>query len=241
MIDFEAISWTALAYVLSSLQNIATHSHELILAFIGTFGGAYIAFRLERRDRDRERLELRNAEGNLALFTLWQMWEVINQFKKEVIDVAPNNAGRWLNMATTPPRPLEALAFDIAKLHFLFEGKDKNVLGQLVLEERRFHSSIALIDQRTHLMLDVIWPLLGAAGIERGKQYDEKLIISIIKEDKLIKAQMLAESLTKQITANVGSFKNTFQQLRTQLREMLPDMKFINVDFQDSPAPNEEV
>jgi hypothetical protein len=219
--------------ILSIGQNLANHAHELILAFIGTFFGAFLAFALEQRDRTRERLSLRNADGNIALITLWQMWEILNQYKKEVIDTAPDDAGRWLNMSVTQPESHGNLGFDLAKLHFLLDGKDKNLLGKLLLEQRRFYSAIALINRRSELMLKEIWPRFPAAGIERGKQYDERAIKQVLGENNLIEARTLADGLTANITENLASFKVTFQQLRAQLHETMPKKKFINVDFQD--------
>jgi len=227
----DTLVWTVISYGLNALQVFADHIHELVLALAGTFVGAYLAFRLERSDRQRKLLEARNAEGNLALFALFQMWNVLYQYKTDVIDVAPKGEDKWLNMAVTPPYAHENLAFNASALHFLLEGKDNNLISQLFLEQRRYYAAIELINRRSHLHLEKIFPRLTAAGIELNKQYDERVIIGAVGIDNVLVARNLANSLTKNVIEDLASFRDTFERLRTQLRELLPGRKFIQVDF----------
>ena len=230
----EQMLWAFMTYLQAIIQVIAEHAREFLIVLLGTFVGAYVAFELERRARERQRLDSRAAEGNLALFTLVQMWEVLNQYKKDVIDKAPNDHGKWLNMPTTLPQSRESLAFDPAKLYFLFEGRNTNLLPQLVLEQRRFHMAVSMINERSELMLKTIWPRLSAAGIELGKQCDEKVVHQVVGTNNFIVARNLADSIVENVSEDVTSFRQTFEKLRTQLRELLPGRKFIKVDFRDS-------
>lgn len=233
----EPVLWTMLSYLFVTLKTIADHFHELLLALIGTFVGAYLAFALEKRDRARTEKNEKVAQGNLALFTLWQMWEVLNQYKKDIIDNAPKDSGQWLNMAATPHEQDHDLRFDPVKLYFLFEGKDLNILPQLVLEQRRFYNAIILINQRSDLMLKRIWPRLSDNGIQMSRQvYEEQQIHDIIGPGLLAEAKLLAPSLINNITEDLFSFRETFHKLRTQLIEQFPNSTFRNVRFETEPV-----
>jgi hypothetical protein len=235
--NVEPVLWTMLSYLFITLKTIADHIHELLLALIGTFVGAYLAFALEKRDRVRTEKTEKVAQGNLALFTLWQMWEVLNQYKKDVIDKAPKDNGQWLNMAATPHEQEHDLRFDPVKLYFLFEGKDLNILPQRILEQRRFYAAIILINRRSDLILNRIWPRLSDNGIQMSKQvYEEQRIHDIIGPGLLAEAKQLAPSLINNITKALVSFRETFCRLRTQLIEQFPGEMFRNVQFETESA-----
>jgi hypothetical protein len=234
------IYWIVMPILLDGLRSIAKHFHEILLALVGTFFGAYAAFILERRDRERERLNEDIAQGNLALLTLWQMWEVVSGFKKSVVDMAPDDHGRWLNMNVTLPEQEHQFHFEPSKLYFLFESKDKQLLADLILEERRFYSLIQEINKRSDLMLNKVWPRLTAAGIERARQYYEVSEINrIVGAGYLAEARVLADGLVAHTNENFDSFQVTFKRLRAILLEQFPGKNFIKIDFDPSQTKND--
>lgn len=145
----------------------------LLSAFIGTFIGAYVAFRLEHNERALEQIRQRGTEGNLALLTLFQMFNLLRQFQKEVIATAPDRLGRWMSMKVTFPRSEKSLGFEASHLAFLLEYEDKNLLPEILIEERRFNLALEMINRRSHLMLEKIYPLLSAARIWRAGRCPE--------------------------------------------------------------------
>lgn len=229
----ERLFWTVMPYGLTALKALANHIPELLLALLGTFVGAVLAFKMERRDRRIEEINRRVAQGNIALFTLYSMFEVVCQFKKDVVDVAPNNSGRWLNMNSTPRQQDFKFGFDINTLSFLFVKGEKQILPDLMLEERRFYALMILINQRAELMRDRIWPRLSAAGIAMStQQYLQDEIEAIIGPGLLKEAQVLADSLITHTAENVQSLQAAFWKLREMLKEMFPEARFILVKFQ---------
>lgn len=216
-----------------TLQTVVSRLPEFLAAGIGTFVGAYVAFRLERSDRKRNEIAARAVQGNLALFTLLKMWEHLRQYANDVLENSPSDDSRWLNLKVTDPRPPDDLAFDPEKLAFLFEGENKNLLSELFLQQRRYRVSIGWINHHSELIRERIWPLLVAGGIKRGTQYDPRRIQEVVGDGLIMEARAVTDALVTSIPDNLISMKQTFHALRRQLAEVVPGEKFIRVQFGD--------
>jgi len=210
---------------------------NLLAAFVGTFVGAYVAFKLEQKTRALEQVRMRSTEGNLALLTLFQMFNELRQFQKEVIATVPERPGRWMTMKVTFPQSGSKLGFDASRLAFLLECEDKNLLPEVLLEARRFDLAIEMINRRSHLMLEKIFPALSAAGLrQEEKKVPEGLVTAILGPALSSEADSLTEQIITNVNEDVQSLKGIFDKLRLALVKLLPKQKFIRVDF-DQPAP----
>lgn len=200
-------------------------------AFVGTFVGAYVAFRLERNARASEEVRQRATDGNLALLTLLQMFNNLRQFEEEIIGTAPDPAGRWLKMRVTFPQTGIDLRFDAPHLAFLLECDDTNLLQEVLLEERRFKLAIDMINRRSHLMLEKVHPKMAAAGIQRGQNIVEKHIQELLGPALSAEAEQLAEGIVVNVREDIQSLRQTFDKLRLALLALLPGQKFMKAEF----------
>jgi hypothetical protein len=235
--QFEALLSAAVGYVVLATSWIPLNFETLLSTAVGAFIGAYAAFALERRDRSEEQIRARATEGNLALLTLFQMFSVLRQFQKEVISTAPEPGGRWMKMKVTFPQPDERLGFDPSRLAFLFECENKNVLPEILLEERRYHLAITMINRRSHLMLEKVHPKLAQEGVQHGMNIAEEAIKAVIGPALAAEALQLTEGIVQNVNEDVASLKTSFDELRKQLAKLLPKENFIQVEF-DMPAPS---
>ncbi|MGH8769683.1 MAG: hypothetical protein ACREV2_00665 [Burkholderiales bacterium] len=216
-------------------MNLGAYFSELVSAAIGTFVGAYAAFALERGHRADEQKKLRAAEGNLAILTLFQMWNVLRQYQKEVIEPAPDHKGRWLAMKATLPQSAEHVGFDPVRLEFLFESENKNLLPQLLLEERRFQIALAMINRRSTLMLEKVFPALEAKGVKEGTNLEEGVARAMLGPSLAAEVVQTTESIVQNVNEDVESIKATYEELRKQLVLLLPSAKLIQLGFDEQP------
>lgn len=194
--------------------------------------GAFLAFLLERRSRAHELMRQRATDGNLALLALHQMLNRMRQFQREVIATAPQRAGRWMKMKVTFPQEEEnKVELDPARLAFLLEHADKNLLPEMLLEADRVRIAVQMINRRSHLMLEKIYPALAAARIGQGQQVDEGELTRIIGPALHAEADQLTESIVSHVNDDVQSLRGTFGKLQAALIDLLPGENFIRVDF----------
>ena len=81
-------------------------------SLVATFGGAWLAFRIERKRRSDEQEKRRVGAANRALYTLFNLWNVLEQHRRDVIEPHRSKPDAWLNMAATPPIHAGLAKFD---------------------------------------------------------------------------------------------------------------------------------
>ena len=128
-------------------------------ALIGSFVGAWFAFRFAQYQRKQEKHNGEVAAGNLALFTLTVMFSELRQHQKEIVEPYRGKADAWLNLHVSQPLNPN-LRFEIKDLVFVMQA-DAAVFQQLLLEESRFQLAAYLIEEHRRLALVETWPRLG--------------------------------------------------------------------------------
>src|SRR5437879_10463543 len=85
---------------------------------VGTFVGAWLAFKFAKTARDQTKVDDEVTAVNLALFTLTTMWNQTRQHQKEVVAGYRSREDAWLNLPVTSPLN-EKLAFELKDLAFV--------------------------------------------------------------------------------------------------------------------------
>ncbi len=196
-------------------------------ALVGTFFGAWFAFRFEKSLRDRDRVETDVASGNRALFILLQIWNKQKQYQNDVVAIYRNKEDAWLNLAATMSIGDNSLIFDLKELSFVLQKKG-SVFQFAILEADRFRSISQIIDQRNNLVLSEVFPRLSAAGLVIGQQVDANIVKNILTIGTVRQLEILTAAIIKNIDENVASSREVFRKLRAALREIHPEAKFIN-------------
>ena len=85
---------------------------EPITTLVAAFAGAWAAFLFESRKRKNEERERYRSSANQALATLSNMWNIMFQYHREVVQPVLGRDDAWLNMAATPPVHYSLSEFD---------------------------------------------------------------------------------------------------------------------------------
>lgn len=197
-------------------------------ALFGSFVGAGFAFYFAKLQRQKERLDDEVAAGNRALFTLYEIWNDLVQYQKEVVDEYRDRSDAWLNLSPSP-YPIREHAFDVKDLSFVLH-RDAPTFQQVLLEGARFRLVSHYIGRRDMLVLSEVFPKLSAAGISPGEprplqEIEELLGVGIVRQLKV-----LTDGIIKNTDEDVQSSRQAFTRLRATLMRLHPKEKFINLN-----------
>ena len=211
------------------LEKIGGFVGDLITAGIGTFIGAYVAFALEKNTRRLESIAKNVSTGNVAILTLFQYWNDIKQFQNEAIKPLLNQDTAWISMIATFQREESTLKIDSSALSFLFDGDDKNLMSEILLEEIRYKLMLSMINNRSKIMLEEVFPTMEKAGIKSAQKVDSRDIEKILGPALTTKIKDLTESIIEHVNENVISIENTAEKLKTQLKKMYPKSEIVGI------------
>jgi hypothetical protein len=197
---------------------------------IAAFAGAWFAFLFERRQRRKVEDERRAGVVNRALYTIFNLWNIQVQLKKEIVDEYRGKRDAWLNMPATVPSHYGLTRFEAGDLSFLLDV-DGMAYGNLLLEEQRFELAMKLVEERSKLVLTEVFPKLAAAKIGINEARDEREIISVLGQDVVRKLKVLSSGIEQNIDENLVSLVTAHDQLRTAMKKLYPKTKFIKVEF----------
>ncbi len=210
------------------IDQISEFILSLIPVGLGTFAGAAAAYTLEKNERKKAVIRNRVSEGNMATLVLFQYWSDIRQFYKEHIKDLPNKETAWLDMRATFPRNASPLRVNASSLSFLFEGKDKNLLAEILLEETRYDMLIAMINRRSSVMLEKVHPAIESMA-SKGEDLNNKNIEEHLGPSTAALIKTLSNSIIGHTKENLNSLSSTREKLRVQLEEMFPNEEIIKV------------
>jgi hypothetical protein len=198
------------------------------------FAGAWAAFQLENRRRKREAVERHLSAVNRALYTVFNLWNILFQFQKEVIDPVRGKPDVWLNMSATLPSSYGLTSFQADELAFLLQTPHANTYSELLLEEQRFWVAIHQIELRSSIVLNQIFPRFSAAGVPVGAALTEPQIEGIIGIDVVHKLKQLTAGIIENVDENVKSLRTVHDALRNAITSVYPNKKVIRIGFEET-------
>lgn len=202
-----------------------------IATLAAAFGGAWLAFRLERKRRDDDEVQKRVGAANRALYTLFNFWNILEQFRKEAIEPLRGKPDAWLNMPATVPSKYGLTAFEAGELSFLLQTENAMVFSALLLEEQRFAQAVHMIELRSSIVLNQVFPRFAAAGVKVGTTLLEPDVERIVGLDTVHKLKVVGEAIITNVDADLKSIVAAHDQLRAAVKHLYPDRKFIKVGF----------
>lgn len=207
---------------------------DFLAAFVtvlATFVGAWVAFALERSRRRDEEVHRNVGAVNRALYTLLNFWNVLEQYRKDVIEPHRGKSDAWFNMAATPFTKTGLASFEAGELIFLLQTKHAQLFASLMLEEQRFAHAISLMELRSSLMLNDVFPKFADAEVKVGATLllaDAERIAGI---DTTHKLKVVTESLIKNIDEDLCSIVSVHNLLRDAIQNLYPKRKLIQIQF----------
>ena len=211
---------------------------ELLAALatlIASFAGAWAAFALESHQRKRESEAKNIGASNRAIYTVFNLWNVLEQYRKEVLEPFRGKSDAWLNLAANPTIPVGEPRFQVGELQFLLQTPHAEVFAKLMLEEQRFALAMDLIRARSSLVLGKVFPSMAAAKIEVGQSAIPSEIERAIGIDVTHTLKELTLSIYANVDEDLTSLKNTYEQLTKAMKAIYPRQKFLKIEFQ-APA-----
>jgi hypothetical protein len=206
-----------------------------LATLVASFGGAWGAFLLENERRKREAQNRNIGAANRALYTIFSLWNVLEQYRKEVLEPYRGKPDAWLNLAANPSLPLGEHTFQAAELQFLLELSKPDVYAGLLLEEQRFALAIELIRTRSALVLDQVFPKMSAANIPVGHSLPEDHVEQVLGIDLTHKLKHLTTAIFKNVDEDLLSLRGQHDQLRETMKSLYPGKKFVQVLFEVAP------
>jgi hypothetical protein len=208
----------------------------VLATLVAAFAGAWGAFLLESQRRQREERDRNFGAGNRAIYTIFNLWNTLEQFRKEVLEPHRGRPDAWLNMAAQPATSVGDHRFEAGDLQFLLQGKHAPVYAALFLEEQRFELAIGLIRQRNQIVLDKVFPRMAAAGFTVGRSATEQDVVRALGIDVVHQLKMITAALYKNVDEDLASLKSRYEELRSAMVQLNPSRKPLQVVFENGAA-----
>ncbi len=211
-----------------------------LATLVASFAGAWAAFKFQTHERKTAQTEKELGAGNRAIYAVYALWNVLEQFRKEVLDPYRGRPDAWLNLTAHPAPPVKIDRFQSSDLQFLLERGQPSVFAALMLEEQRFNLAIDLIRSRSDLVLNAVFPKMAAAGFKVGKPQTLGDVENALGEDVCHKLKQITAAIYQNVDEDLASLRSLYTELRQTLQTMFPGRTFVQVVFDEPPkAPNE--
>lgn len=213
---------------MSDLKDVITP----LTAFVASFAGAWAAFRFAAHTRAAEEEKKNTGAGNRAIYCVYALWNVLEQYRKEVLEPFRTRPDAWLNLAAHPVVPVVTDRFDPAELQFLLEKSCPEVFTCLMLEQQRFELALGLIKARTELVLDSVFPKMAAAGFGVGQKQDQAAVEQALGIDLCHQLKQLTGAIFQNVGQDLASLQVAYGDLRQGLIKIYPKRQFLKVVFE---------
>lgn len=208
----------------------------ILATLIASFAGAWGAFLLENERRKRETEDRNVGAANRAIYTLYNLWNILEQYRKEVMEPYRTRPDVWLNLAASPTTPTGEQTFQANELQFLLQSAKAEVYAGLMLEEQRFAIAINLIRARSALVLDEVFPKMSSARVPVGRALPEAEVEQILGIALTHKLKEITAAIFKNVDEDLVSLKAQHDQLRDAMKCLYPKRKVLQILFA-VPAP----
>ena len=201
---------------------------------VAAFACAWAAFQFENRRRKHETIERHLSAVNRALYTVFNLWNILFQFQKEVVDPVRGKPDVWLNMPATLPSSYGLTSFQADELAFLLQTPHANTYSELLLEEQRFWIAIHQIEMRSSIVLNQVFPRFAVARVPVGAALTEPQIEGIIGIDVVHKLKQFTVGIIENVDEDVKSLRAIHDALRNAITSVYPNKKVIRIGFEEA-------
>lgn len=201
-----------------------------LATLVAAFYGAKYAFQFQKDKAKEDERRLNVVNGNSVIFTMMRMITTLRNVQKQIIEPARSQPARFLQM-----RPTQYLGDDIKlnieSLYFLLETDERNILGEVVIEEQRYLSAVQSINERSRIHREEVQPVLERAGVIEGGDYSLRQIENALGERLYKTLQLVTEDMVNDVDGTILSLKAVADKLRERLKRIYPDDKIIGFDI----------
>ena len=208
----------------------------ILAILVAAFAGAWGAFLLENERKKREAEDRNIGAANRAIYTIFNLWNVLEQYRKEVLEPFRGKPDAWLNVAANPTIPTGIHTFQADQLQFLLQQSKPEIYTALLLEEQRFAIAIDLIKARSSLVLEQVFAKMASAQIPVVKNMLGADVERIIGIDITHKLKQITAAIYINVDEDIVSLKKQYEALRSVINELYPKRKIIQIEFQPTEA-----
>lgn len=204
-----------------------------VVALIASFAGAWAAFRFESRRRADDIRRKNIGAGNRSIYGVYALWNVLEQFRKEVLEPCRGRPDAWLNLSAHPTAPTVTDRFQTADLQFLLEQGKAEIFASIMLEEQRFNLAIDLIRVRSELVLNAVFPRMAAAGFMVGQPQNQVDVEEALGVDLCHKLKQITAAIFQNVDEDIASLRSLYTNLRRTLQTLYPEHEFLQIIFEE--------
>ena len=208
----------------------------ILATLVASFAGAWGAFLLESQRRQRDERDRSIGAGSRAIYTIFNLWNTLEQFRKEVLEPYRGKSDAWLNLAAHPAMSIGEHRFEAGDLQFLLQSSHAQIYAALFLEEQRYKLAIGLIHQRSQLVLTDVFPKLASAGFPVGRSAEQDEVERALGVDVVHKLKVITAALYTNVDEDLLSLKTRHDELRAAMKQLYPKQKVLQVIFGASAA-----
>lgn len=188
-----------------------------------------MAEEVKRRTQEESQKQLGSA--NRAIFTIFQYWNTLEQYRKEIIEPFRGQPDLWLNLAANPVSPIAQHSLKADDLQFLLQTPKAQVFAELLQEEQRFILAMAAIRERSELVLNEVFPRMARAGFNVGRKSTEAEVEAALGIDITHKLKTLSSTIVRLVDEDLASLRQVHDSFRGAVRELHPGQKVLEVQF----------
>jgi len=204
----------------------------ILATLIASFAGAWGAFLLENERHKREMQNRNIGAANRAIYTLFNLWNILEQYRKEALEPCRGKSDAWLNLAAHPTIPTGEHTFQAGELQFLLQSSEAEVYAGLMLEEQRFAIAIDLIQARSALVLDEVFSKMSAAKIPVRQALPEVELEQVLGIALTHKLKEITAAIFRNVDEDLISLKAQYDQIRRAMKQLYPKRKVLQIVFE---------
>jgi hypothetical protein len=221
-------------------------------AGVGALLGARYAFGLERRKATAEHdaaarsaaldlAERRAMAGNLAVFTLAQIYNDLVAYERQLLSPAIRSNAPWFWLAPTGSAERNVYRFDVPNLAFLLQSEQPGaplMLMRLALEQDRYAAFLDTLQHRAVFHQQSIPPIIERLQREHGneRKYTDAELQQAVGPRIYAQLRNYYSDIETLLRLGVESSGTTGNELRALLVKVLPGQTIIGFEAAEAPS-----
>ena len=211
------------------LDYLFSHYVPALVTLIAAFYGAKFAFSFQENKEKQEQKNKNVVSGNLAIFKLITMINALLSYQRQIIEPVRNKPTAFLEMTPTLKQMKDNISIDIDSLAFLLGTDDRNLIGELSVEESRYEAAIAAINDRSEVHRHEAQPTLDASKIKNGGDYSHEEIKDALGERLFLTLHQATDQVIYSVDTTIESLKDIANKLTKSLKKQFPSETILAV------------
>lgn len=209
-----------------------------VATLIAAFVGAKAAFHMQDEKKKNEEIESQCSAINHVLYQLFDMWNTLALYKRDVIVPATSQKSiPWLSMTGVFSSNYEIELSE--KIQFLLNSyadnryyNHPNLYSKIKIEEKSYNLSIRMINYLHTVIATKLAPELEKHNYHAGIQIiDVNVLYNQLGPVLFHEVDTMTNNVFKIVDENIESIKKIFCEFRSEMTLRFPGIKFIDVPF----------